>query len=181
MLIATVRIGALLIVTLDSPHSVLVRTANAIPSPPPSTAWAATHTGSELQSSDCTENPSFCNATMVYIPYGSGDTHSGNHTEKVIARIHHCHSLSTPTLPHTSCPHSDTHPDSTPAVNLTPTPLGPRHLEPVLQRPLVLRSHHRRTQKQASPRPGDTRAAHRGQRRWHRNFPQRGLAGQGLA
>ena len=33
-----------------------------------------------LQSPDCAQNPVFCNATMVYVPYCSSDTHLGNRT-----------------------------------------------------------------------------------------------------
>lgn len=43
--------------------------------------WEASMRGTDLLSGDCTENPSFCDATVVYVPYCTGDTHRGNNTE----------------------------------------------------------------------------------------------------
>jgi hypothetical protein len=52
-----------------------------------STVWKPTFPtkAGTLLSDDCTENPGFCNATMVHVPYCSGDTHKGNHTEATAA------------------------------------------------------------------------------------------------
>ena len=42
--------------------------------------WAPTRVGGDLLDVDCSINPSFCNATTVYIPYCTGDVHGGNNT-----------------------------------------------------------------------------------------------------
>lgn len=45
-----------------------------------SKGWAERMKGTGLQSASCSENPAFCNATAVYLPYCTGDTHFGNNT-----------------------------------------------------------------------------------------------------
>lgn len=42
--------------------------------------WKATMAGKEEFSSDCGDNPDFCKATHVYVPYCTGDCHAGNNT-----------------------------------------------------------------------------------------------------
>lgn len=47
---------------------------------PKSTMQYSALSGASLQSADCSVNPAFCNATAVFVPYCTGDVHSGNNT-----------------------------------------------------------------------------------------------------
>jgi len=50
-----------------------------------SKSWSSTAKAGDLQSDDCATNAALCNATVVHVPYCTGDTHAGNHTAPTAA------------------------------------------------------------------------------------------------